>query len=283
MARVLIAGCGYVGCALGKQLIGDSHEVWGLRRKPRSLPAGVQSIEADLSDPAGCEDLPAELDWIFYMVSPSGSEDALYRSAYVDSLQALLSAFDKQRHTPTRLLFASSTAVYPQSDGEWVDESSPTEPSHFSGRRLLEAEKLALTSGIPATVVRFGGIYGPRRTRLIDQVRSGNAVYRADPPQYTNRIHRDDCAGALRHLARVEDADPIYLGVDREPADERSVLNWLAGALGSPDPRPAAGGQAEPSRRGNKRCRSDRLVAAGYRFRYPTFREGYRSVLEGLE
>lgn len=288
MARVLIAGCGYVGCALGAQLVGgwhgnvEPHDVWGLRRKPRTLPPGVRQIEADLAAPGGCGELPPDLDWVFYLVSPSGSEDALYRAAYIDGLRALLAEFERQRHTPQRLVFASSTAVYPHTGGEWVDESTPTEPVHFSGKRLLEAERIALGCRIPATVVRFGGIYGPRRTRLIDRVRTGQAVYRTDP-QYTNRIHRDDCAGVLAHLAAKPHAKDLYLGVDSDPADERDVLNWLAGVLGAPEPRPALGDEATLRRRGNKRCRNDRLLASGYRFRYPTFREGYTSVLEGLE
>jgi len=281
MARVLIAGCGYVGCELGSQLFLDSHDVWGLRRKPVSLPPGIQPIEADLAGPGGCSEIPSDIDWIFYLVSPSGTEDALYRRAYVENLQALLTALDRQGQTPRRLLFASSTAVYHQRDGSWVDENSPTLPEHFSGKRLLEAERLALHSKVPATVVRFGGIYGPRRTRLIDRVRAGRAVYPAKP-QYTNRIHRDDCAGVLRHLIDLENPESIYNGVDSDPADQLTVFNWLAGVLGSPEPRPAGRGERS-SERGNKRCRNDRLIRSGYTFRYPTFREGYTAVLQGVD
>jgi nucleoside-diphosphate-sugar epimerase len=281
MARVLIAGCGYVGSELGEQLARDSHKVWGLRRNPRTLPKGIQPIEADLAGPNGCKEIPPNLDWIFYLISPSGSEDAMYRRAYVENLQALLVALDDKRQKPKRLVFASSTAVYQQSDGDWLDESSPTIPEHFSGQRLLEAEQLALSSRVPAVVVRFGGIYGPRRTRLVDRVRAGRAVYRSDPPQFTNRIHRDDCAGVLRHVVELDEPEPVYLGVDCEPADQRTVLDWLAGAIGSPEPRPAEAGEPT-SARGNKRCRNDRLIESGYKFRYPTFREGYRAVLEGI-
>jgi len=280
MARVLIAGCGYVGSALGERLVRDAHEVWGLRRNPRSLPPGIQPIEADLGGPNGCADIPPNLDWIFYLVSPSGSEDVLYHRAYVKNLQSLLAALDRQSQPPERLLFASSTAVYQQSDGAWLDESSPAIPEHFNGKRLLEAERLALNSQISASVVRFGGIYGPRRTGLIDRVRAGRAVYRVDSPQYTNRIHRDDCAGVLQHLIELDKPKPVYLGVDCEPTDQRTVLDWLAGVLGSPEPRPAGVGEVV-SARGNKRCRNDRLIESGYTFRYPTFREGYRAVLEG--
>jgi nucleoside-diphosphate-sugar epimerase len=281
MMRILIAGCGYVGEELANLLLADGHDVWGLRRNPRSLSGGIDIIAADLAQPEDLRDLPEGLDAVFYLVSPNGSEDALYRRAYVDGLRGLIAALHQKQQKP-RLVFASSTAVYDQSDGDWVDESSEATPDHWSGKRLLEGEQIALQAFPSATVIRFGGIYGPRRTSMIDSVRSGRAVYRADRPQYTNRIHRDDCAGALRHLMKLENPDSIYLGVDSEPAEERTVLLWLAGVMGSPEPRAAEKKEVSKRPRGNKRCLNARLVQSGYRFRYPTFREGYSAVLEGM-
>jgi nucleoside-diphosphate-sugar epimerase len=281
MARILIAGCGYVGEALGKLLLTDGHAVWGLRRNPRSLPVGITSIAADLAQARDLEALPGGLDYVFYLVSPNGLEDALYRRAYAEGLRGLMGALQRQRQRP-RLLFASSTSVYQQDDGDWVDESSEAAPDHWSGKRILEGERIALEALPSTTVIRFGGIYGPRRTRLIDSVRSGRAVYRAKPPQYTNRIHRDDCAGALRHLMTLGNPESIYLAVDNEPVDERALLLWLAGVMGSPEPRAAEKAEIAKRPRGNKRCRNARLVRSGYRFRYPTFREGYAAVLEEM-
>ncbi len=280
MSRVLIAGCGYVGAALGEQLAVDSHTVWGLRRRPLSLPQGVLPIAADLAVPTTLEGLPSDLDVVFTMAAPTGSDDAVYRAAYVDGLRHLLEALGKQGQRPSRVFFVSSTAVYAQQRGEWVDESSATEPTHFTGVRLLEGERAVLDGPYPGVVVRFGGIYGPRRVQLVERVRAGRAEYARGRPQFTNRIHRDDCAGVLRHLMEVEDPAPVTIGVDCEPADQRSVLEWLAGALGAPPPRPVPAGKGTP--RSNKRCRNDRLLATGYVFRYPTFREGYRAVIAGL-
>jgi nucleoside-diphosphate-sugar epimerase len=282
MARCLIAGCGYVGEALGLRLASEGHTVYGLRRRVlRPLP-GVIPIEADLAVPASLVDLPVALDTIFYLASPGGAEDALYRSAYVDGQRHLYEALARRGQRPRRVLFASSTAVYGQRDGEWLDESSPTEPVDFRGRRLLEAESLlAKTAFIPGISVRFGGIYGPRRSSLIESVRSGRAVVRVDAPHFTNRIHRDDCVGVLRHLMQLEAPEPLYLGVDGEPADEAAVLRWLAGALGAPEPRVVAAAAAPGARerRSSKRCRNDRLLASGYRFLYASFREGYGAIL----
>lgn len=176
-----------------------------------------------------------------------------------------------------RLVYVSSTAVYAQDDGSWVDETSPTTPSHFSGQRLREGEDLALAAGVSAAVLRLAGIYGPGRSRLIDEVRSGAAVVGDGPPMWTNRIHRDDCAGAIAHLLALPAPAPIWLGVDHEPADRGLVLDWLADRLGVPRPRRVPG--ATRGRGGNKRCDGGRLRAAGYVFRYPTFRDGYTAML----
>jgi nucleoside-diphosphate-sugar epimerase len=283
MARVLIAGCGYVGAALGARLDRDSHAVFGLRRRAGALPWGVRPIEADLAIPSTLRDLPPRLDFVFFMAAPAGRDDALYRALYVEGLRHLIDALAEQKREPRRIFFTSSTAVYGQKDGEWVDESSPAEPTSFAGRRLLEAEALLRAGPFPATVVRFGGIYGPRRTGLVERVRTGRVVYAEGAPRYTNRIHRDDCAGVLRHLMELREPEPLYLGVDCEPASEEVVTRWLAGVLGAPEPRPGAPDVSlDPERAGSKRCRNERLLASGYEFQYPTFREGYAAVLAEL-
>lgn len=275
--KLLIAGCGYVGSALATELVADGHEVWGLRRRFADVPAGVRTVEADLSLATDLGRLPGALEAVVYLVSPGGPDDALYRSAYVDGPANLLSALERAGTELPRFFFASSTAVYGQRSGEWVDEESLTEPTHFSGIRLLEAEAQLAASRFPTTVVRFGGIYGPRRTQLVHRIRSGTAQYR--PGRYTNRMHRDDCVGALRHLLGQESPASLYLGVDSDPADEQTLYNWLAGATGAPVPRPVASDAPEPARGGNKRCRNDRLLESGYTLRYPTFRDGYAAVL----
>lgn len=276
MATILIAGCGYVGTVLGQRLAGEGHVVWGLRRHAENLPDGIGRISADLTDIATLEDFPKAFDVVFYTAAAGGHRESDYRAAYVDGPRNLISALRSQASMPSHIFFTSSTAVYAQSQGEWVDESSPTEPEHFTGKRLLEGERLFLDSGIPATIVRLGGIYGPGRTRLIDSVRTGAAMRFAGAPCYTNRIHRDDAAGALAHLMALPTLETLYIGVDREPADQNAVLSWLADQLGVPQP-PYATTPIRSIRgdRGNKRCLSRKLQATGYSFRYPTFREGY--------
>jgi nucleoside-diphosphate-sugar epimerase len=160
-----------------------------------------------------------------------------------------------------------------------VDERSETVPEHFSGRYLLEAEGLVRDSRARAVSLRLGGIYGPGRARLMDSVRAGPVTLSASDDTVTNRIHRDDCTGALAHLMTLPNPAPIYVGVDHEPASRRTLLTWLTAELGLPEPLPAADlGTNDRRARSNKRCDSA-LLRKTYEFRYPTFREGYRALL----
>lgn len=283
--RVLIVGCGDVGCELGRRLHDDGGAVWGLRRNVAALPPEIQPVAADLSRPETLQDLPKDLDAVVYTVAAGGRSEDAYRAAYVDGLENTLQALQEQGQRPRRLIFVSSTGVYGQDDGSWVDESSPTEPTSFTGKILLEAERKALSGPYPATVARLSGIYGPGRRRLIDMVASGRArLNPADRPAYTNRIHRNDCAGMLRHLllrnADGQPLDEVYIGVDHEPADRREVYTWLAKRLGVPVPPEDEGEGAGGRRGGNKRCRNDRLVATGFEFEYASYRDGYGEMLD---
>ena len=285
MARCLVAGCGYVGTALAIALRAAGHEVVALRRTPAGRPAGLPPVAADLGDADGLARAIAALpapDLVFYTAAADRSDDEAYRRAYVAGLANAIVALRARPATPIGVFFTSSTAVYAQDDGSWVDESSPTEPRDFRGARMLEAESLLAASGLAGASLRLGGIYGPGRTRLVESVRSGRAVIRPGAPRYGNRIHRDDAAGALAHLGALALAGrplaPLLLGVDDEPSDEAVVLRWIAKQIGVGEP-PVRAVEATDRPATSKRCSNARLRATGYRFRYPSFREGYGALL----
>ena len=280
MAPILIAGCGYLGTALGVHLANLGHRVWGLRRETGDLPSPILPLAADLTNPETLQALPSQIDTVFYTASPDHSDEAGYRAAYINGLRNLLDVLKAQKQQP-RIFYTSSTAVYAQQSGEWVDETSPTTPEYYSGQCLIEGEQSLLNSGFPGTVVRLGGIYGPGRTRLIRIVREASATYQDGPPRFTNHIQRDDCVGVLAHLMTLEQPDSIYLAVDHEPTDRRELLSWLANKLCVSPPHvevsPPAGSRQT---RNNKRCKNAKLVQSGYVFRYPTFREGYAATVK---
>lgn len=278
---VLIAGAGYVGRALIDRLGVFGCPVYALKRDHTQHPRGAMPIVADLTHPESLAALPTDLRFVVYLVSPDAAMDEAYRAAYVDGLRNLLECAPLEHAPIERVLFASSTAVYAQDDGEWIDEYSPTVPQRFSGRRLLEAERLLADSGLPHTIVRFAGIYGPGRERLIESVLAGRA--RASPaPNITNRIHRDDCAGFLCHLMTLTKPEPLYLGVDDAPTELQVVLEWIADRAGLPPPR-VTDTPAIERRAGNKRCSNQRLHASGYELSYPTFKEGYGALLDARQ
>lgn len=304
MSSVLIAGCGDVGTRLGLLLAADGEQVRGLRRNPSALPAVIEPVRGDLATGEGLRSAADGVETLVYAAAADGFSDAAYRSAYVDGLARVLDALDTAKAPLSRVLFTSSTGVYGQDDGGWVDETSPTEPQGFSGRRLLEAERLALGCGRPAAVLRLAGIYGPGRTRLIDEVRGGAAIVPDDAePLWTNRIHADDCAGALRHLVRLplDAMAGVWLGADDEPTDRAAVLDFVADRLGVARPRRVQVADAPPrvrprdlaqqrtvgaapsrGRGANKRCSNAKLKRSGWVPRFPTFREGYAELIARL-
>ena len=279
--RVLIAGCGYVGSALAKLLVEDGHTVTAIRRNVDALPEWVERFSADLSVRESLTSLPADFDYVFYTASASGGfEKESYQRAYVKGLENVLSVVHTQEVLPKRIFFTSSTRVYAECDGGWVDESSPVSDTHFAAQALLEGEALVHASSVPGTVVRYSGIYGPGRDRLIRQVQSGVSVSEEEARGYTNRIHRDDCTGILHFLMGRESIDSVYLGSDDAPVVRGEVYSWLAEKTNSQFVITPGDKTSKPTRPlGSKRCSNKRIQDLGYFFCYPTYREGYGSIM----
>ena len=276
MAQIVIVGCGDVGSRLAAQLQQAGHMVTGVRRSAAPLPVGVQALQADVGVSACPADWPAQVDYLVYAVAAGAGGEAAYQAAYVEGLRNVLGWLAQRGQQLKRLLFVSSTGVYGQSDGQWVDETSPTEPAGYSGRILLAAEQLALESGQAASWLRLAGIYGPGRGYLLKQAQSGA---RAEPLQFSNRIHADDAASLLATLiAKAEQGAVLeagYLGVDNEPAPLDEVLTWLRAELGIAE----GAGELAKRRAGSKRCSNQRARALGWQPQYPSYREGYRALL----
>ena len=278
---VVIAGCGDVGSRLASQLLAVGWEVHGLRRNVARLPEGVIGIAGDLFNKECPDTWPiGGVDYLVYCAAATDHDEAGYRKAYVQGLQHVLEWLGDYGQEPKHLVFVSSSSVYGQQNGEWVDETSPTQAVGYSGQVMLEAEQVAFDSGIPATTVRLTGIYGPGREWLLSQVRQGYRVA-VEPPLYGNRIHVDDAAGLLAYLLlHVEQGgalEKVYIGVDNAPAPLAEVVDWLRGYLGVTE----WAEDASVRRAGSKQCSNARAKALGWTPTYPSYREGYAAILKG--
>lgn len=277
---LMIAGCGDVGSRLGQQLSAVGWTVYGLRRTVAQLPAGIVPVAGDLQlDTCPAAWPSGSLDYLVYCAAATQHDEDGYREAYVNGLRRALGWLAQHGQQPKRVLFVSSSGVYGQQQGEWVDETSSADAQGYSGRIMLQAEALVLNSGLPASVVRLTGIYGPGREWLLSQVRQGYRVA-TEPPLYGNRIHADDAAGLLAYLlqadARGVALDDCYIGVDDEPAPLHEVVAWLREQLGVSH----WAAESTVRRAGSKRCSNARAKALGWMPRYPSYREGYSAILQ---
>ncbi|MEF8856577.1 MAG: SDR family oxidoreductase [Haloplanus sp.] len=285
--RVAILGCGYVGLELGRQLTAAGHDVIGVRRSDAGLDAiedaGFDAVRADVTDATSLSAVP-DVDWLVYAASAGGRGAEAARAVYVDGLRTAVETFDARPSPPDRLVYTSSTGIYGDHGGDWVDESTAPDPATDRQRILLEAERVALEGGsIDGTVVRFGGLYGPDRYRL---------DYYLDGPVtegYLNSLHRDDAAGVVAHLLETDRArDEVVLAVDDEPVSKWELADWLADECGVARPpkqtveERAAEGDVSRRVRANKRCANDRLHELGYDFRVPTVWEGFRPAIDAF-
>ncbi len=275
---LLVIGCGDLGSAVAVHFAEAGWSVCGVRRQPHALP-GVTMLAADVTQAPTLQALAGVApDFVLIVLTPGGFTDERYRAVYVDGLANCLNALDKSRLR--RIVWVSSTSVFHQNDGQLLSEASAAEPTGFSGQRLLEAEMLLSASGIAHTIVRCGGIYGRGRERLLRQLRGGFCSP-PQPPRYSNRIHRDDVVGILQFLLALAANDAslenLYLAVDAEPTSIAEVEQWFCTQLGID--YAALTEQEGELRGGNRRCSSQRLQDLGYRFMYPTYREGLRALL----
>jgi len=291
MASVVILGCGYIGIELGRQLAADGHDVTGVRRSKSGCQAiedaGFTPHQADLTDGDDLDGLP-DADWVIFAASSGGRGAEAAREIYVDALGDAIEAYGNRASPPDRFVYTSSTGVYGDHDGEWVDESTPLEPTTAKTEVLVEAEQVARERaaeyGIDGSVARFSGLYGPDRYRL-DRYLDGPVT-----AGYLNMVHRVDAAGAVAFLLTENHArDEVVLVTDDEPADKWDFADWLAAECGVDKPskqtkaeRLAESDLSETARRRvltSKRCSNEYLRELGYEFTYPTFREGYQDAI----
>jgi nucleoside-diphosphate-sugar epimerase len=269
MARVLVAGCGYVGEAAANAFYRAAWEVEGWTATTESaakLPERPYPVKTvDVTDSNAVSAASGQFDVVIHCVSSRGGDESQYRRLYFNGARNLLQAFPS-----ATLLFTSSTSVYAQLDGSVVDESCPAEPRHDKGKILRETERLILAAG--GIVARLGGIHGPHRSFFLTRFLQGALA--AEPnDRLINQVHRDDIVSALLLLANQRAAcrGEIFNVVADRPIKASAARDWLASRLERPQSPGTA--EARPRTRGesNKEVSNRKLRALGWEPRYPTF------------
>ena len=281
----LILGCGYLGKAVALALIArnPNSAVFGTTRsesKASSLRAiGVYSILADVLDPESLAGLP-RADRVFLSVGFDRSSGSTREQVGMIGMRNVLHAL-KSRGWAGRLVASSSTSVYGQADGRWVDEDSETISLDESGRIALGAESLVHAAEPSATILRFSGIYGPDRIIGQAMLERGEAIP-GDPDRWLNLIHVEDAAQAVVAALDATESGRLYVVSDDSPLRRREYYECAAASLGLPAPR-FEGTGASLSQVPDKRVLNSRVKAElGLTWRYPKFAAEHDGVSRPL-
>lgn len=273
MKTLLSLGHGYCAAALARRLIPLGWTVIGTTRSnPQALrDAGVEP----LLWPADLAPALARASHILASAAPDANGDPFLQAAR-PALQAA---------SPLWVGYLSTTAVYGDHQGGWVDEDTPANPQSLRAVQRVLAERQWLASGLPAHVFRLAGIYGPERGPF-EKVRDGSARRIIKPGQVFSRIHVDDIATVLAASMHRPDPGRIYNLCDDDPAPPQDVLSHAARLLHLPEPPAIAYDRADmtPMARSfyaeSKRVRNDRIkTELGVQLAYPTYREGLAALL----
>lgn len=282
-ARVLILGLGWSGRVLAAQLQAHGVGVAGTVRDPSFAPDdGLprHQLHADTPPSPALLDVIAQADAVLCSVPPDAEGDP--------ALRLLLPAL--QASPALRWVgYLSSTSVYADRAGGWIDERSAADATEAAGvqRLLAEAQWRALAGqrGIASAVFRLPGLYGPGRNALV-QLAQGRARHVVRPGQVFNRLHVDDLATVIIAAMRRPARQGLYLPSDDEPAPPQDVLAFAAKLGGFALPPAVAWDDPvlSPTLRrfyeSNKRIDSrGTREALGWEPRFPSYREGLRDLL----
>jgi nucleoside-diphosphate-sugar epimerase len=285
----LIIGCGYLGERAGILISRGGESVHGtVRSQHRATEIGrrgITPVVADVLEPDSLRRLPAA-GCVLYCVGFDRSAGASMRSVYVDGLKNVL---DRLPPVGLRFVYASSTGVYGQTGGEWVDEQTPPRPRQESGKLCLEAEEHvrawagAGNRSTSAIILRFAGLYGPGRVVRRAMLERGEPIP-GDPERYLNLIQIDDAAHVAVAALASGAPNPIYLVADDRPVTRREYYARVAALLGAPEPRYE---RPDPETIEASRDETNKRIANGRMKRglditlaYPDITTGLRASLE---
>jgi nucleoside-diphosphate-sugar epimerase len=276
MSTLLSLGHGYSARALARLLVPQGWRVIGTTRNPAKAEAFRREGVEPLLWPGGLAPALAEATHILCSAAPDAAGDP-----FLQAVPGIAEA------SVGWVGYLSTTGVYGDHDGGWVDETTPLTPQSDRGRQRVLAEGQWLATGLPVHIFRLAGIYGPGRGPF-EKVRDGTARRIIKPGQVFSRIHVDDIAQALEASIRQPNPGAAYNVCDDNPAPPQEVIGYAAQLLGLPEP-PAVPFEAveptmTPMARGfyqeSKRVRNDRIKdELGVQLLYPDYPAGLAALL----
>jgi len=287
--NLLIIGCGDVARRALPELQ-RRYRVMALVRSPDpALDAGVEQIVGDLDDAASLVPLAGRAGRIVHLAPPAGSGALDTRTR---SLLAALAPRGRGAMLPRRFVYLSTSGVYGDCSGEWVDESRPPRPQTERALRRLDAERALGDWGernkVEIVILRAPGIYAPDRLPL-ERLARGTPALRPEQDVYTNHIHADDLAGILAAALESTGARGVYNASDDGPMKMGDFFDLVADRVGFARPPRISREEAvrllppelvsfmsESRRLSNRRMKAE----LGVRLRYSTVQDGVPGIKE---
>ena len=285
MATRLIFGCGYLGRRVAERWRGAGDRVFAVTRSKetaeRFAEVGYEPLVADVTNRESLANLP-DADTLLFAVGYDRRAGPSIQEVYAEGFANVLGAMEGRAG---RVVYISTTGVYGDAGGDWVDESTPPAPARDGGKASLAAEQAlkAPPWADRSVVLRLAGIYGPDRLPYLAKLRAGEPIA-APRDGWLNLIHVDDAATAT--LAAAEAADPpgLVCVSDGAPPQRRDYYAEVARRLGAEPPRfvePEAGSPRAARAAADKRVRNRVLTdELGATLAYPTYREGLAAIID---
>jgi nucleoside-diphosphate-sugar epimerase len=285
----LVVGHGYLGSRVADLWRSAGETVFATTRDPRKAAdltvSGLWPIVCDVTDPVSLTNAAEHIDGVdtvLYTVGFDRTSAHARRDVYVSGLRNVL---DIVPTSTRRVIYVSTTGVYGQDDGGWIDEDSRCQPLRESGRVILDAERQLQSHrlGARAIILRLAGIYGPGRIPSLGDLRDGVPIL-ASADGYINLIHVEDASRIVIAAEAHANVPRTYLVSDGTPVLRRQFYDEVSRLFRTP--QAVFEEQSERiDRRGNtsKRVSNARLLAeTGVRLKYPTYREGLAAIAHAM-
>jgi nucleoside-diphosphate-sugar epimerase len=282
--KITILGCGYLGTAIAKKCLSVGWEVTALTRNmdtAKKLEAmGVKKVViCKIADSSWHEQVPPVQDYVVNCVGAANRSLDGYRDSY---LAGQKSAIEWMKNGSVQAyLFTSSTSVYPQANGEWVDENSSNVGCSERATILLDAERVSFPAKNISTrsyILRLAGIYGPGRHVLINKMKSGEN-YDGNSSRILNLIHRDDAVDAILSCLRSDNKSTggVYNVTDDTASTRGEITDWLSKKLNLDRPKYLENDSIGTA---NRKVSNRKIVnEIDWNPNFPSYREGYESIL----